>query len=147
MLTFKNIPESKLLRGMVDLSSTSAGFYSIMQRPKFSLASLISFVLMFGLTIYLVLLSFTFTGCYKKRGIRYCNASSCLWTKRKVFLLQKGKSRTAYVLAALESSIKARKCCRNEASERIKEMSTTNCSNILKIITLAFIAVMADTEW
>ena len=49
------------------------------------------------------------------------------------------------MLAALESSIKARKFCGNEARERPK-MSTNYCSNILKIITFGFIAVIAGTE-
>lgn len=72
--------------------------------------------------------------------------SSCLWTRRKVFWLQSGQSRTAYVLAALDSSIKARKYCGNEASERIEEMSTKYFSNISKIITFAYIVAMAGTE-
>ena len=50
------------------------------------------------------------------------------------------------MLAALESSLTATKCCRKEAHERIEELSTKYCSNILKIITIAFIAVMAGTE-
>ena len=51
-----------------------------------------------------------------------------------------------YVFAAMESSIKARKSSGKEALERIEEVSTKYCSNILKIITLAFTAVMACTE-
>ena len=141
----KIIPESKLLRCFADLSSTLAGLFFFMHRPKCILVSLISFGIMFALTVYLVLLSLRYRRYHKKRGVRRCKVSSCLWTRRKIFWLQRGQSRTAYVLAALESSIKARKCCRNEASERIKEMSTTNCSNILKIITLAFTAVMTGS--
>ena len=60
--------------------------------------------------------------------------------------MQRGQSRTAYVLAALDSSIKARKCCGNEASARSEEMSTRYFSNILKIITFAYIIVMVGTE-
>ena len=58
--------------------------------------------------------------------------------------MQRGKSRTAYVLAALDSSIKAKKCGK-ESRQKRKEYSKY-CSNILKIITLAFIAVMTSTE-
>ena len=58
--------------------------------------------------------------------------------------MQSGQSRTAYILAALDSSIKARKCCGKEPRQKSKEYSTY-CSNILKIITLAFIAVMMST--
>ena len=43
--------------------------------------------------------------------------------------------------------MKATKCCGKETRERTEEVSTKYCSNILKIITLAFIAVMAETEW
>ena len=60
--------------------------------------------------------------------------------------MQKGKSRTAYVLAALNSSIKARKYCGKESRQIIEEQSSKYCSNILKIIILAFIAVTTGTE-
>ena len=142
----KNIVESKLLKCSIDLSSTSGGLFSIMHKPKCILVSLISFGMMFVLTVYLVLLSLRSMGYHKKRGVRRCRVSSCLWTRRKIFWLQRRQSRTAYVLAALESSIKARKICGNEASEKIEEMSTKHFSNILKIITFTFIAVMARTE-
>ena len=49
------------------------------------------------------------------------------------------------MLAALDSSNKARKCCGKESRQKRKEYSNY-CSNILKIITLAFIAVMTSTE-
>ena len=131
---------------MVDLNSSSQGLFSIMDWSKCTLASLISFGMMFALTIYLVLLSFRFRGCHKKRGERRCRVSSPVWTRRKVFWLQRGQSRTVYVFASMESSAKARKSCGKEAPERIEEVSTKYCSNILKIITLAFTAVMACTE-
>ena len=138
--------ESKLLRSSVDLSLTSGGLFFIMHKPKCILVSLISFGMMFALTVYLVLLSLRFKGYHKKRGVRRFRVSSCLWTRRKVFWLQSGQSRTAYVLAALDSSIKVRKCCANEARERIEEMSTKYFSNILKIITFAYIILMVGTE-
>ena len=59
--------------------------------------------------------------------------------------MQKGKSRTAYVLAALDSSIKARKYCGKESRQIIEEQSSKYCSNILRIIILAFIAVTTGT--
>ena len=59
--------------------------------------------------------------------------------------MQRGLSRTAYVLAALDRSVKARKCCGKESRQKSKEYSKY-FSNILKIITLAFIAVMTGTE-
>ena len=42
--------------------------------------------------------------------------------------------------------MKATKCCGKETRERTEEVSTKYCSNILNIITLAFIALMAATE-
>ena len=60
--------------------------------------------------------------------------------------MQRGKSRTAYVLAALDSSIKARKYFGKESRQIIEEQSSKYCSNILKIIVLAFIAVTKGTE-
>ena len=62
--------------------------------------------------------------------------------------MQRGHSRTAYVLAALESSNKARKRCGKEGCKGNEEVSTKyySFSNILKIITLAFIAVMSGFE-
>ena len=73
-----------LLMCMVDLNSTSAALFSVIHKPKGTLASLTSFGMMSGLTIYLVLLLFRL-GYYKKRRIRRCRLSSCLWTRRKVF--------------------------------------------------------------
>ena len=135
-----NFLESKLFRYMDGLTSTRVDLFSIMYRLKYTLASLISFVLMFALTIYLVLQSL------RKKGVRRSRVNSCLWTRRRVFWLQRRQSRTAYLLAARESSIKARKCCVKETCQRIEEVSTNYCSNILKIITLAFTAVMAGSE-
>ena len=60
--------------------------------------------------------------------------------------MQRGQSRTAYILAALDSSIKARKCCGKESSQIIEESSSKYSSNLLKIIILTFIAVMTGTE-
>ena len=74
-----------LLMCMVDLNSTSAALFSVIHKPKCTLASLTSFGMMFGLNIYLVLLLFRFRGYYKKRRVRRCRVSSCLWTRRKVF--------------------------------------------------------------
>ena len=144
----KNIVESKLLKCSVDLSSTLGGLFSLIHKPKCRLVSLISFGMMFALTVYLVLLSLRFKGYHKKRGVRRFRVSSCLWTRRKVFWLQSGQSRTAYVLAALKSSNKARKRCGKEGCKGKEEVSTKyySFSNILKIITLAFIAVMSGFE-
>ena len=50
------------------------------------------------------------------------------------------------MLAALDSSIKARKCFGKEPPQIIEEYSSKYCSKILKIITLAFIALMTGTE-
>lgn len=86
--TTKNILQSKLLRCSVDLSSTSAGLFFITDRPKCILVSLVSFG-MFALKSYLVLLPFRFRGYHKKRGVRRCRVSSCLWTRRKNFLATK----------------------------------------------------------
>ena len=63
--------------------------------------------------------------------------------------MQRGHSRTAYVLAARESSNKARKRCGKEGCKGNEEVSTKyySFSNILKIITLAFIAVMSGFEF
>ena len=77
----KNILESC----MVELSSTSAGLFSVMDRRKCTLVSLMSFVMMSAVTIYQLLLSFRIKECHKKRRIRRCRVSSCLWTRRKVF--------------------------------------------------------------
>ena len=144
----KNILENILLRFFVELSSPSAGLLFTIHRPKSILVSLISSAMIFALTVYLVLLSLRLRGYHNKRGVRRCRVSSCLWTRRKVFWLQRGQSRTAFVLAALESSMKATKYFEKEARLRIEEVSTkyySSNSNILKIITLAFIAVMTGT--
>ena len=95
---------------------------------------------MFSFTIYLVLLSL------RQKSVRRCRVSSCLWTRRKVYQLQRGQSRTTFILAARDSSIKARKCCGKESSQIIEEQSSQYCLNILKIITLIFIAVMTGTK-
>ena len=73
-----------LLMCMVDLNSTSAALFSVIHKSKGTLASLTSFGMMSGLTTYLVLLLFRL-GYYKKRRIRRCRVSSCIWTRRKVF--------------------------------------------------------------
>ena len=125
---------------MVAQFSTFADLFSVMHKLKYTLVSLISFGMMFSFTISLVLLSL------RQKSVRRCRVSSCLWTRRKVYQLQRGQSRTAYVLAALDNSIKARKCCREESSQIIEEQSSKYCSNILKIITVTFIAVMTSAE-
>jgi len=51
------IMESKLLRCYIDLSSTSGGLFFIMDKSKCRLVSLISFGMMFTLTVYMLLLS------------------------------------------------------------------------------------------
>ena len=66
--------------------------------------------------------------------------------KKESILATKTAIKNCVLLATLESSLKATKCCRKEAHERIEEVSTKYCSNSLKIITIAFIAVMAGTE-
>ena len=62
--------------------------------------------------------------------------------------MQRGHSRNAYVLAAVESSNKTRKRCGKEACKGNEEVSTkyNSFSIILKIITLGFIAVMSGSE-
>ena len=124
---------------MVAQFSCLANLFFVMHRLRYTWASLISFWMMFSFTVYLFMLSL------RKKGVRRCRVSSCLWTRRKVYQLQRRQSRTAYVLAALDSSNKARKCCGKESRQKRKEYSNY-CSNILKIITLAFIAVMTSTE-
>ena len=79
------ILQRKSLRFMVDCISTSDGFFFFMHRSRCSLASLISFGMMFVLCSYLVLLSLRFRGCHRKSGVQRCRVSSCLWTRRKVF--------------------------------------------------------------
>ena len=75
----KSILESKQLRYMVAEFSTLDNLFSVMHRLKYTLASLISFGMMFIFTICLVLLSL------RKKGVRRCRVSSCLWTRRKVY--------------------------------------------------------------
>ena len=72
----KNILERKLLGCSVDICSTSSDLFCIMHRPKCILVSLISFGIMFALTVYLVLLSLRYTRYHKKRGVRRCKVSS-----------------------------------------------------------------------
>ena len=79
------ILQRKLLRFMVDCISISDGFFFSMHRSRCTLASLISFGLMFVLSSYLLLLSLRFKGCHRKSGVQRCRVSSCLWTRRKVF--------------------------------------------------------------
>ena len=81
----KIILESKLLRCFADLSSTLAGLFFVMHRPKCILVSLISFGMMFALMSYLVLLSFKLNESNRQRAVRYRRVSSCLWTRRKVY--------------------------------------------------------------
>ena len=90
----KAILKCKVMRCMVVFSSTSAGSVSVIHTSEYLLAPLISFGVMFAFIIYMVLIPF------RKSGVRRCRVSSCLWTRRKVFLLQRSQSRTAYVLAA-----------------------------------------------
>ena len=111
----KIILESEQWRYMVAQFSTLDDLFSVMHRLKYTLASLISFGMMFSFTIYLALLYL------RKKGVRRCRVSSCVWTRRKVYWLQRGQSRTAYVLAAWDSSIEAKKCCREESSQIIEE--------------------------
>ena len=74
----KSIMKNDLLRCSVDLNSTSGGMFFIMHKLKCILVSLISFAMMFALTVYLVLLSLRFKGYHKKSGVRRCRVSSCL---------------------------------------------------------------------
>ena len=75
----KNILGRKLWRYVAAQFSSLADLFSVIHRLKHKLASLISFVMMFSFTIYLLLLSL------RKKGVRRCRVSSCLWTKRKVY--------------------------------------------------------------
>ena len=111
-----------------------------------TLASLTGFWMILALTSYLVLVLLRFGGYQRKRAVQRCRVRPCLWTRRKVFQLRRGQSRTKYILAARECSIKARKYFGNEAFERIQEVPKKNCSNILKQSTLALIAVIAGTD-
>ena len=74
----KTILKSKVMRCLVNLSSTSAGLFSVIHRSKSLLAPLISFGMMFAFIIYMLLIFF------RKSGVRRCRVSSCLWTRRKV---------------------------------------------------------------
>ena len=73
------ILESEQWRYMVAQFSTLDDLFSVMHRLKYTLASLISFGMMFSFTIYLTLLYL------RKKGVRRCRVSSCLWTRRKVY--------------------------------------------------------------
>ena len=75
----KSILESKLQRYMVAQFSCLADLCFVMHRLRYTLASLISFGMMFSSTVYLLLLSL------RKKRVRRCRVSSCLWTRRKVY--------------------------------------------------------------
>ena len=132
--------ESKLFWFMLNIFLSCDGLFYAMLGPKYTLASLFSFGMMFTLTSYLVLLTLRLN---RKRVVRRCRVSSCIWTRRKVFWLQKGKTRSAYILDALENSIKARVHCGKEARERTEKFSCVSCCNILKLSILILIAALA----
>ena len=75
----KSILESTLRRYIVAQFSCLADLFFVMHRLRYILASLISFGMMFSSTVYLLLLSL------RKKGVRRCRVSSCLWTRRKVY--------------------------------------------------------------
>ena len=75
----KSILVSKQWSYMVAQFSTFADLFFVMHKLKYTLVSLISFGMMFSFTIYLVLLSL------RKKSVRRCRVSSCLWTRRKVY--------------------------------------------------------------
>ena len=104
---------------------------------------MISFGVMFTLTSYLVMLTLKLN---RKRVVRRCRVSSCIWTRRKVFWLQKGKTRSAYLLDAQENSIKTHAYCGKEACERTEKFSCISCCNILKLSILTPIAALACTK-
>ena len=60
--------------------------------------------------------------------------------------MQKGKTRSAYLLDALENSIKARAHCGKEAHERNKVLHKVSSSNGLKVSTYVLILTMACTD-
>ena len=138
--------ESELFGYMVDFISTWGGLFYALLAPKCTLPSLLSFGIMFTLTSNLVLLSLRFGGCKRKKVVRRCRVRSCLWTRRKVFWLQKRLSRSAYVLHALQNSNKARTYCKKSARERAGEVSTRFFPNILQMSTLALIVAIAGSE-
>ena len=132
--------ESKLFR-FINLILTSGGLFYAIPSYKFILASLLSFGTMFTLSIYLFLLSLRFN---RKRIIR--RRVSYHQTRRKVFQLQKGQSRSAYLVAALESSTKARAHNGKKVCQRTQELSKISKLKVLKMGTLALIIAMVSTE-
>ena len=78
------ISKIKLAKSTVELILASVGLLYIIHIQKCKLASLISLGTMFTFTSYLVLLCLRFWEYHKKTGIRRCNVSSCVWTRRKV---------------------------------------------------------------
>ena len=77
--------ESKSLWFILDFIFTWGGLLYPMLRSDCILASLISFGVMFTLTIYLRLLSLRFIGSNRKRVARRRRVRSSLWKRRKVF--------------------------------------------------------------
>ena len=102
-----NVLESESLWCMVNLISTGGAIFYTMIGSKYALHSLIIFVIMFILTSYLILLSLNFRGYSRKKRARCRRVKSSLWTRRRVYWLQKGKSRSSYLYDARMSSIKA----------------------------------------
>ena len=70
---------------MLHLISTWGGLFYTMIGTKCTLASLISFVMMFALTSYLIFLCLKFKGYNRKTVGRYRRVSSGLWTRRRVY--------------------------------------------------------------
>ena len=113
--------ESESFWLMLDFFSTWGGFFYCMFGSKSIFASLTSFVVMFTLTSYLLHLTLRCRGFKSKTAAHRRRMRSCLWTRRRVFWLQKGKSRSAYLLKALERRIKARAYCGIEAREETEQ--------------------------
>ena len=103
-----NVLESESLWCIVNLISTWSAMFYTMIGSKYTLHSLRILVMMFTLTSYLILLSLNFRGYSSKKGARYRRVNSSLWTRRRVYWLQKGKSRSSYLFDARMSSIKAK---------------------------------------
>ena len=110
--------ESEILWLMLGFLYTWGGLLNCIFETQFMLASLISFGVMCTLTGYLLHLTLRFRRFNRKRVTRRPRVRSCLWTQRKVFWLQRGISRSAYVFEARESSIKARVYFGNTAFSR-----------------------------
>ena len=123
------------------LIATWYGLSNFNLEPKHTLASVLSFGMMFILTSYLVVATLKLN----RKIIRH-RVNSCIQTRRRVFQLQKGKTRSSYLLHALENSIKGRAHCGKEAHQRNKVLSRVSCSNLLKVGTYAFILSMACTD-